>query len=175
MAKKIKNSTKTPSEFDIFKDLAKKKIKKDKKLNAVIDKVVAKNKPKTTVKDRKPVEKPVTIGSLLKPKTPAKPKAIKKPRIVKPKVNVVEAPKLKIDIGTILEDGQVEVKMDWNQEFLNQIRIRGFNDNQEDKAIMSFLSWMFIVRLSDTPDQAIMDQGDIIESTTSVATGKIVK
>ena len=64
-------------------------------------------------------------------------------------------PSLNFILGTISPDGNVEVKMDWNQEFLNQIRDRGFSASREEEAIMSFLNWMFIVRLSDTPDAAV--------------------
>lgn len=65
------------------------------------------------------------------------------------------APRLVVEIGQIERDGQVRVRFDWNPEFINQLRNRGFSEPQEEEAVMSFLNWMFIVRLSDTPDAAI--------------------
>jgi len=102
---------------------------------------------KTPPKKKPPKKKPV-VENLSEEKF----EILTEPEV---KNNKTTDPRLELVLGRIEADGKIEVKMDWNQEFLNQLRQRGFNSFKEEDAVMSFLNWMFIVRLSDTPDTAI--------------------
>ena len=116
-----------------------KKTEKRQKLKAKSENLFFEEDTKKKTKVKKPVEAMVEEKNEI-------------PFIEQPKTS---GPRLELILGSISKDSQIEVKMDWNQEFLNQIRSRGFNAHNEEEAILSFLNWMFIVRLSDTPDAAI--------------------